>query len=54
MSANNLQNATQKVAESSPELQLEPHDNSAQGQVDAVRDMVGKVQDKENAKLKMN
>jgi flagellar biosynthesis/type III secretory pathway M-ring protein FliF/YscJ len=48
----NLQKTTEKAAEEAG-IEIEtPNDNSPQGQVDAVRDMIGKVQDKENAKIK--
>lgn len=50
MSANNLQNATQEAADQAG-IQLENHNASPQGQVDAVRDMVGKIQDKKNAEI---
>jgi len=50
MSSNNLQNATQKAADEAG-VQLESHDATSQGQVDAVRDMVNKVQDKKNTEV---
>ncbi|MFA5777539.1 MAG: hypothetical protein WC906_03815 [Parcubacteria group bacterium] len=50
MSSKNLQNATQKAADEAG-IKLEDHDASPQGQVDAVRDMVGKLQDKKNAEI---
>jgi hypothetical protein len=50
MSANNLQNATQKAADEAG-VKLESHDATPQGQVDTVRDMVGKIQDKKNAEI---
>ena len=50
MTTKNLLNATQKAAKEAG-VTLDEHDASPQGQVNAVRDVVGKIQDKENAKI---
>ena len=50
MSAKELQETTQKAAENAG-VEIETKNISPQGQVDSVRDLVGKVQDKENARI---
>ncbi len=50
-SMKNLQKTTEKAAQDAG-IEINAQNMSPQGQVDAVRDMVGKVQDKENAKIK--
>lgn len=50
MSGNKLQNATQKAANEAG-IQLENHDATPQGQIDAVRDMTNKLQDKKNSEI---
>ena len=50
MSAKKLQETTQKAAEDAG-VEIETKNISPQGQVDSVRDLVGKVQDKENARI---
>lgn len=49
-SSKSLQDATQKAAEDAG-IKLEEHASSPQGQVNAVRDMMGKIQDKKNAEI---
>ena len=50
MSVKNLQNTTQKASQEAG-VEINTQDASPQGQVNAVRDLVGKVQNKENAKI---
>lgn len=51
MSVENLQETTKKAAQDAG-VEIDAQNVTPQGQVNAVRDMVGKVQDKENAKIK--
>jgi len=51
ISVENLQKTTEKAAQDAG-IEINAQNLTPQGQVDAVRDMVGKVQDKENAKIK--
>jgi uncharacterized protein HemX len=51
ISVENLQKTTEKAAQDAG-VEIDAQNVTPQGQVDAVRDMVGKVQDKENAKIK--
>jgi len=51
MSVENLQKTTEKAAQDAG-IEINAQNLTPQGQVDAVRDKVGKVQDKENAKIK--
>lgn len=46
----NLKNTTEKAAKSAG-VEVNTQNTSAQGQVDAVREMVGKIQDKKNAEI---
>jgi cytidyltransferase-like protein len=50
MSSDKLQNATQKAADEAG-IKLESHDATPQGQVNAVRDMMNKIQDKKNGEI---
>lgn len=50
MSVKSIENATKKASEEAG-VEINTQNVSPQGQVDAVRDMVGKIQDKENAKI---
>ncbi len=46
-----LQKTTEKAAQEAG-IEIDAQNVTPQGQVDAVRDMVGKVQDQQNAKIK--
>ena len=50
MSVKNLQDTTKKAAQDAG-VEINTQDATPQGQVNAVRDMVEKVQDKENAAI---
>lgn len=50
MSAKSMQNAVEKAAQSAG-VDVDAKDVSPQGQVNAVRDMMGKIQDKKNAEI---
>jgi hypothetical protein len=50
MSVRSLQNTTQKAAQDAG-VEINTQNASPQGQVNAVRDMVGKIQDKQNAEI---
>ena len=50
MSVESVKNAAKKASEEAG-VEINTQNVSPQGQVDAVRDMVGKIQDKENKKI---
>lgn len=50
MSAENLQRTIQKASQESG-IDVNIQDASPQGQVNALRDMVGKIQDKKNTEI---
>jgi cytoskeletal protein RodZ len=50
MTVKNLQDTTKKAAQDAG-VEINTQDASPQGQVNAVRDVVGKIQDKENAEI---
>ena len=50
ISVKNTENVIKEASEEA-EVEIDSQYTSPQGQVDAIRDMVGKIQDKENAKI---
>ena len=50
ISAKNMENVTKEASEEAG-VEIDSQYTSPQGQVDAVRDMVGKIQDKENERI---
>lgn len=50
MSVKNLKNVTKKASQEAG-VEIDTQDTSPQGQVNAVRDMMGKIQDKRNAEI---
>ena len=46
----NLEKTTEKAAKAAG-VEIDKQDNSSQGQINAVRDMMGKIQEKKNAEI---